>query len=67
MRAVVNLAVINLLPFPALDGGRLIMVGIEALIRRPLNPVWVGRVNGIGFLVLILLMLAVTYNDILKL
>jgi len=62
-----NLAVINLLPFPALDGGRLLFVAIEAIIRRPIDPVWVARLNGVGFLLLLLLMVAVTYNDIAKL
>lgn len=62
-----NLAIINLLPFPALDGGRLVMVGIEAVTRRPINPVWVMRLNGLGFLLLITLMLVVTYNDIIRL
>lgn len=62
-----NLAVINLLPFPALDGGRLVMVGIETVTRRPINPVWVMRLNVAGFLLLITLMLVVTYNDILRL
>ncbi|MAZ30155.1 hypothetical protein CL655_02630 [bacterium] len=62
-----NLAVINLLPFPALDGGRLVMVGIEALTRRPINPVWVMRVNAIGFILLILLMMAVTVSDVTRL
>lgn len=61
-----NLAVINLLPFPALDGGRLLFVAIEAIIRRPINPVWVTRLNTIGFLLLILLMVAVTYSDVAK-
>jgi len=61
-----NLAVINMLPFPALDGGRLVMVGIEALTGKPLNPKWVARVNLVGFILLLLLMVAVTYNDILK-
>lgn len=62
-----NLAVINMLPFPALDGGRLVMVGIEAVIKRPINPVWVARVNTFGFILLLLLMVAVTYSDIGKL
>ncbi len=62
-----SLAVINMLPFPALDGGRLLFVAIEAIIRRPISPVWVMRLNTFGFLLLILLMVAVTYNDILKL
>lgn len=62
-----NLAVINLLPVPALDGGRLLFVLIEAIIRRPINPAWMGRVNFIGFALLILLMIAVTFSDITKL
>lgn len=62
-----NLAVINLLPFPALDGGRLLFVAIEAVIRRPLNPVWLARLNFAGFALLILLMVAVTYSDVVKL
>lgn len=59
-----NLAVINLLPFPALDGGRLVFVAIETIIRRPVNPIWMARVNAIGFMLLMLLMIAVTYKDI---
>ena len=62
-----NLAIINLLPFPALDGGRLVMVGIEAVTRRPINPKWVMRLNGIGIILLLTLMVVVTYNDILRL
>lgn len=62
-----NLAVINLLPIPALDGGRLAFVAIEAIIRRPINEKWIGRVNLIGFMFMIALMIAVTYNDILHL
>jgi regulator of sigma E protease len=61
-----NLAVINMLPFPALDGGRLVMVAIEALTRRPINPVWVLRVNTVGFILLLGLMVVVTVNDILR-
>lgn len=62
-----NLAVINLLPFPALDGGRLVFVAYEVVTRRPINPVWVMRLNLLGFGLLMLLMVAVTYNDIIKL
>ncbi len=61
-----NLAVINMLPFPALDGGRLLFVGIEAISQKPIKPVWVSRLNMIGFVLLMLLMVAVTYNDILR-
>jgi regulator of sigma E protease len=63
----INLAVINLLPFPALDGGRLLFVAIEAIIRRPLPPKFVNWVNITGFIILILLMVVVTGHDILKL
>ena len=63
----VNLAVINLIPFPALDGGRLLFVAIEAIRRRPMNPKVVNAVNAIGFVVLITLMLVVTYRDIVRL
>lgn len=62
-----NLAVINLLPIPALDGGRLIFVAIETITRRPIPPIWAGRVNFVGFVLLMLLMLAATIHDILKL
>ena len=63
----VNLAVINLLPIPALDGGRLVFVVIEAITRRPIPPVWASRVNLIGFAAIVLLMLATTVSDISKL
>lgn len=63
----INLAVINMLPFPALDGGRLLFVAIEVLKGSPIKPVWVARLNTIGFVILILLMVAVTWSDIAKL
>jgi len=63
----INLAIINLVPFPALDGGRLLFVGIETIIRRPISPNIVKWTNILGFSFLMLLMLAVTANDILKL
>ncbi len=62
-----NLAVINLLPLPALDGGRLLFVAIETIRRRPLNPKIVNYLNGIGFALLLILMLFITYKDIVKL
>lgn len=62
-----NLAVINMLPVPALDGGRLLFVAYEAVVRRPVNPVFAGRVNLVGFALLMLLMVVVTYNDIARL
>ncbi len=63
----INLAVINLLPFPALDGGRLLFVGIEAITRKPINQKFAMWANIIGFGLLILLMVVVTYRDIVKL
>lgn len=63
----INLAVINFIPFPALDGGRLLFIGIESISRRNIKPVIANTLNLVGFVLLIALMLAVTYNDILKL
>jgi len=62
-----NLAVINMLPVPALDGGRLLFVAYEAVTKKAVNPLWAGRMNLIGFVLLMLLMITVTYNDILRL
>ncbi len=62
-----NLAVINMLPFPALDGGRLLFVAIESVTQRPINPKWVLRLNTVGFVLLLTLMVAVTWNDIARL
>ncbi|CAN5728268.1 RIP metalloprotease RseP [soil metagenome] len=63
----INLAIINLLPIPALDGGRLLFVIIESITRRPIKPSFAAAVNGVGFVLLVLLMLVVTGHDILKL
>ena len=63
----INLALINVLPIPALDGGRLLFVIIEAITRRPIKPVVANAVNTIGFGFLILLMLVVTAHDVFKL
>jgi regulator of sigma E protease len=62
-----NLAVINILPFPALDGGRLLFVIIEAIKGSPIPAKVAYYTNTAGFAILILLMLAITYNDIAKL
>lgn len=63
----INLAVINLLPFPALDGGRLFFLLIEKIKGSPIKPVVANTANGIGFILLILLMVVVTYHDIARL
>ncbi|PCH92173.1 hypothetical protein COB18_00695 [Candidatus Kaiserbacteria bacterium] len=62
----INLAVINLIPLPALDGGRLLFVAIEAIIRRPISPKISTAFNVIGFTLLIVLMVIVTYHDIAR-
>jgi len=61
------LGIFNLLPIPALDGSRLIFLGLEALRGRPVDPNRESMVHFIGFAMLMLIMLAVTYNDILYL
>ncbi|RXZ76925.1 RIP metalloprotease RseP [Paenibacillaceae bacterium] len=61
------LGIFNLLPIPALDGSRLVFLGVEALRGRPIDPNRESMVHFIGFAMLMLLMLAVTYNDILRL
>lgn len=63
----VNLAVINFLPFPALDGGRLLFLLIEKIKGSKIKPNVANITNLIGFSLLILLMLVVTYHDIVKL
>jgi regulator of sigma E protease len=59
------LGIFNLLPIPALDGSRLMFLGLEALRGRPIDPNRESMVHFIGFAMLMLIMLAVTYNDIL--
>lgn len=60
----VNLGVLNLLPVPALDGGRLIFLFIEAISGRKLPPEKEGLVHLIGFVLLMILMIVVLFNDI---
>jgi len=63
----INLAVINLIPFPALDGGRLLFLIIEKIKGSRINPKVSNWVNAIGFGLLMLLMVIITYHDIIKL
>lgn len=63
----VNLVIINLLPIPALDGGRLLFVALEGLTRRMTPKILFQALNIAGFAVIIFLMIAVTYNDIARL
>jgi regulator of sigma E protease len=62
----INLALINLIPIPALDGGRLLFVIIESVTRRPIKPSIANTINSISFALLILLMVVVTAHDIYK-
>ncbi|MCR8630775.1 MULTISPECIES: RIP metalloprotease RseP [Paenibacillus] len=61
------LGLFNLLPFPALDGSRLVFLGFEAIRGKPVDPSRESMVHFVGFAMLMLLMIAVTYNDILRL
>lgn len=63
----VNLAVLNILPFPALDGGRIFFLGIELVRRKPLSARVEQSIHGLGFALLMLLVLFVTYQDVVKL
>lgn len=63
----VNLGVLNLLPLPALDGGRLIFLLIEAVRGKPISAEKEGVVHLIGFVLLMLLMIFVFFNDIMRL
>ena len=61
-----NLGVMNLLPLPALDGGRLVFLLLEAVRRKPVNREVEGMIHFAGLMVLMVLMVVVMYNDILK-
>lgn len=63
----INLGIFNLLPVPALDGGHLVFLTIEGIRRKPINPEHAGFVHLIGFALLILLIITVTFNDIVRL
>lgn len=61
-----NLGVMNLLPLPALDGGRLVFLIIEAIRKKPINREIEGRIHFAGLMAFMVLMVVVMYNDILK-
>ncbi len=63
----INLGVVNLLPLPALDGGRIFFILLELIRRKPIDKEKEGYVHFIGFALLILLMIAITFLDIGKL
>lgn len=63
----ISIGMFNLLPFPALDGGRFVFLIIESIIRKPINRKIEGYVNGVGLVLLLGLMVVVTFKDIIKL
>lgn len=62
----VNLGIMNLLPFPALDGGRAVFILLEAIRRKPIDKEKEGMIHFAGFVLLMGLMLFVTYNDVAR-
>lgn len=62
----VNLGLFNLLPIPALDGSKLVFLGVEMIRRRPLDPQKESIVHLVGFALLISLMLVIMYRDIIR-
>ena len=63
----INVGVINLLPFPAFDGGRILFLIIEKIKGSPVDAKVENTIHSVGFILLILLMIYVTFNDIIKL
>jgi regulator of sigma E protease len=63
----INLAIINLIPIPALDGGRLLVLIIESIIKKPIGQTrWVIGAQVVSFALLILLLVVVSYHDIVR-
>ncbi len=63
----VNVGFINLLPLPAFDGGRILFLIIEKIKGSPVSPELENKIHTIGFILLLVLMLYITFNDIIKL
>lgn len=62
-----NLGIFNLLPLPALDGGRLLFQIVELVRRKPINPELEGYVHFVGIVLLMILMVIITFEDVIKL
>ncbi len=60
----INLAVLNILPFPALDGGRLVIVLAEQILRKKFSKKTIGMIHSIGFILLLLLMVVLSVKDL---
>lgn len=63
----INLGIFNLLPLPALDGGKFFLLVLEAIRRKPIPEKYEAIINTVGFVLLMLLMVFVTFNDIVRL
>jgi regulator of sigma E protease len=63
----INLAILNIIPFPALDGGRLLFIGIESIIGKKVIPKVEATIHSIGMIILLALILAITIGDIRRL
>ena len=63
----INVAIINLIPLPAFDGGRILFLIIEKIKGSPINPKVENMIHSIGFILLMILMIYITFNDILRL
>ena len=63
----INVGFINLLPFPAFDGGHILFIIIEKLRGKPVSPELENKIHAIGMILLLLLMVVVTVNDVIKL
>ena len=63
----INLGIINLLPIPALDGGRLVFLGYEAIVKKPVNKRVENYIHFVMFILLIALFVYITFNDVLRL
>jgi len=61
-----NLFVFNLLPIPALDGGKMVFLIVEAIRRKPISPEKEGMIHLAGFVLLMLFAVFVAYNDIMR-
>ena len=62
-----NLAVINMLPLPALEGGRLVFLLIELIFRKPVPAKYEGWGHAAGFVLLMVLMVVIAFSDVLRL
>lgn len=67
MIITVNLGIVNLLPLPALDGGRFLFMVVEVIIRRPIPQKYEGWVHAAGFILLLGFIAVITLNDIVRL